>query len=163
VQVPGNIRRAEHFVHFLRRLLEHMRRRMEVQAVHQESPRNFLDRLQAEVGIDGESPPMRTQYHACFRVHDLHWCFASDACQPSRLFVILEAMQLWASSQDPELVSRKVASVSMPCITPWASSHVKHCSGTQTWLSCWGENDGVHSAQNAASAPHSHGLFCCRP
>lgn len=58
-QVPGNIRRAEHFVHFLRRLLEHMRRRMEVQAVHQESPRNFLDRLQAEVGIDGQpsQPP----------------------------------------------------------------------------------------------------------
>ena len=26
---------------------------MEVQAVHQESPRTFLDRLQAEVGIDG--------------------------------------------------------------------------------------------------------------
>lgn len=31
-----------------------MRKRMDVQAVEQESPRNFLDRLAAEVAIDGE-------------------------------------------------------------------------------------------------------------
>jgi hypothetical protein len=69
LQVPGNIRRAEHFVHFLRRFLDHMKRRMEVQAVQQESPRNFLDRLQAEVGIDGQisyhppPPPPFSQPH----------------------------------------------------------------------------------------------------
>ena len=62
LQVPGNIRRAEHFVHFLRRLLEHMRRRMEVQVVHQESPRTFLDRLQAEVGIDGSLPSLSSPF-----------------------------------------------------------------------------------------------------
>lgn len=53
MQVPGNIRRAEHFVHFLTRFVEFMRRRMDVQAVEQENPRNFLDRLANEVAIDG--------------------------------------------------------------------------------------------------------------
>lgn len=54
MQVPGNIRRAEHFVHFLLRFLEFVRRRMNVQAVTQESPRNFLDQLQEAVAIDGQ-------------------------------------------------------------------------------------------------------------
>ena len=62
LQVPGNIRRAEHFVHFLTRFLEFMRRRMDVQAVEQESPRNFLDRLAAEVAIDG-NPLEATSTH----------------------------------------------------------------------------------------------------
>ena len=41
-------------MHFLTRFVEFMRRRMDVHAVEQESPRNFLDRLAAEVAIDGE-------------------------------------------------------------------------------------------------------------
>ena len=32
-----------------------MRRRMDVHAVEQESPKNFLDRLAAEVAIDGDT------------------------------------------------------------------------------------------------------------
>lgn len=63
MQVPGNIRRAEHFVHFLRRFLEFLRKRMNVQAVEQESPKVFLERLAEEVAIDGES------HHSLF-LHD---------------------------------------------------------------------------------------------
>ena len=53
VQVPGNIRRAEHFVQFLRRLLEYLRRRMGTQAVEQETPATFLGKLQEAMSIDG--------------------------------------------------------------------------------------------------------------
>ena len=52
-QVPGNIRRAEHFVQFLRRLLEYLRRRMGTQAVEQETPATFLAKLQEAMSIDG--------------------------------------------------------------------------------------------------------------
>ena len=52
-QVPGNIRRAEHFVQFLRRFLEYMRRRMGTQAVEQETPAAFLASLQEAMSIDG--------------------------------------------------------------------------------------------------------------
>ena len=62
-QVPGNIRRAEHFVQFLRRFLDYLRQRMGAQAVEQESPTAFLANLQEAVSIDGEccrhlKPPM---------------------------------------------------------------------------------------------------------
>lgn len=52
-QVPGNIRRAEHFVQFLRRFLEYLRQRMGAQAVEQETPSAFLASLQEAVAIDG--------------------------------------------------------------------------------------------------------------
>lgn len=52
-QVPGNIRRAEHFVQFLRRFLEYLRRRMGAQAVEQETPVAFLAKLQEAMSIDG--------------------------------------------------------------------------------------------------------------
>lgn len=41
-------------MHFLTRFVEFMRRRMDVHAVEQESPKNFLDRLANDVAIDGE-------------------------------------------------------------------------------------------------------------
>ena len=53
LQVPGNIRRAEHFVQFLRRLLEYLRRRMATQAVEQETPATFLAKLNEAMSIDG--------------------------------------------------------------------------------------------------------------
>ena len=52
-QVPGNIRRAEHFVQFLKRFLHYMRRRMGTQAVEQETPVAFLAKLQEAMAIDG--------------------------------------------------------------------------------------------------------------
>ncbi len=52
-QVPGNIRRAEHFCVFLRRLVEYLKQRMSVQAVVQESPTTFLAELTQRLDIDG--------------------------------------------------------------------------------------------------------------
>jgi Helical and beta-bridge domain len=53
VQVPGNIRRAEHFVAFLRRFVAYLKQRMEVQQVESETPASFLGQLQGRVAIDG--------------------------------------------------------------------------------------------------------------
>ena len=46
--VPGNLRRADSFVTFLRRLVEHLKKRMAVGSVLQESPTAFLLRLSQE-------------------------------------------------------------------------------------------------------------------
>lgn len=43
--VPGNIRRAEHFVAFLRRFVEYLKTRMRVLHVVAESPISFLQNL----------------------------------------------------------------------------------------------------------------------
>ena len=40
--VPGNIRKGEHFVAFMRRFVEYMKTRLRVQHVVQESPAGFL-------------------------------------------------------------------------------------------------------------------------
>ena len=53
VQVPGNIRRAEHFCAFLKRLVEHLKGRISVQAVEQESCTTFLATLQETMAVDG--------------------------------------------------------------------------------------------------------------
>eukprot|EP00124_Ichthyophonus_hoferi_P004383 Ihof_evm1s474 gene=Ihof_evmTU1s474 len=50
--VPGNIRRAEHFISFLRRFVEHLKNRMRVTKVEQESPLLFLQQISKEVHID---------------------------------------------------------------------------------------------------------------
>ena len=52
-QVPGNIRRAEHFCVFLKRFIEYLRQRMSVQAVEQEKPTTFMTSLQTRMDIDG--------------------------------------------------------------------------------------------------------------
>lgn len=44
--VPGNIRRAEHFVSFLKRLIEYLKTRMKVLHVISETPNSFLQHLQ---------------------------------------------------------------------------------------------------------------------
>lgn len=55
--VPGNIRMAEHFVAFVRRLLEYVKMRLRVQHVVQESPAAFLRDILQKVCI--ERKPLR--------------------------------------------------------------------------------------------------------
>ncbi|KAJ3300749.1 DNA-dependent ATPase of the nucleotide excision repair factor 4 complex [Borealophlyctis nickersoniae] len=50
--VPGNIRRAEHFVAFLRRLVEYLKTRMRVLHVVAESPTSFLQHIKELTYID---------------------------------------------------------------------------------------------------------------
>lgn len=44
--VPGNIRRAEHFVAFLKRLVQYIKNRMNTEQVESESPVSFVTSLQ---------------------------------------------------------------------------------------------------------------------
>ncbi|MBN3290284.1 ERCC2 helicase, partial [Polypterus senegalus] len=50
--VPGSIRTAEHFVGFLKRLLEYLKSRLRIQHVVQESPPQFLKDIYEKVCID---------------------------------------------------------------------------------------------------------------
>ena len=53
--VPGNIRRAEHFMAFLRRFVDHLKERLGCQAFQSENPTSFLDRLRNTTQIDAKS------------------------------------------------------------------------------------------------------------
>jgi len=55
--VPGSIRKGEHFVTFLRRLIEYVKVRLRVQHVVQESPAGFLQDIASKVCI--ERKPLR--------------------------------------------------------------------------------------------------------
>jgi len=50
--VPGNIRNAEHFVFFLKKLVEYIKMRLRVQHVVQESPAGFLKDIYGKICID---------------------------------------------------------------------------------------------------------------
>ena len=50
--VPGNIRRAEHFVHVLRRLLQYLGVRLDTENVEKESPVSFVSSLNSQAGIE---------------------------------------------------------------------------------------------------------------
>lgn len=50
--IPGNIRRADHFVSFLKRLIEYLKTRMKVLHVISETPRSFLQHLKQLTFID---------------------------------------------------------------------------------------------------------------
>lgn len=50
--VPGNIRRAEHFVSFLKRFIEYLKTRMKVLHVISETPKSFLQHLKQLTFID---------------------------------------------------------------------------------------------------------------
>jgi len=50
--VPGNIRKGEHFVAFMKRLVEYLKTRLRVQYVMQESPAGFLADCAKKVCID---------------------------------------------------------------------------------------------------------------
>ena len=53
--VPGNIRRAEHFVAFLRRLVAYLSSRLNSAVVEQQSPAAFLAHLQGALGVDAKT------------------------------------------------------------------------------------------------------------
>eukprot|EP00232_Nephroselmis_pyriformis_P011466 CAMPEP_0182884768 /NCGR_PEP_ID=MMETSP0034_2-20130328/19199_1 /TAXON_ID=156128 /ORGANISM="Nephroselmis pyriformis, Strain CCMP717" /LENGTH=743 /DNA_ID=CAMNT_0025017989 /DNA_START=145 /DNA_END=2373 /DNA_ORIENTATION=+ len=53
--VPGNIRRAEHFLGFLRRFIEYLKIRLQVTQVESESPTTFLTALANKMKIDGKT------------------------------------------------------------------------------------------------------------
>lgn len=50
--VPGSIRNAEHFVAFIKRVVEYIKTRLRVQHVVQESPAGFLRDIHTKVCID---------------------------------------------------------------------------------------------------------------
>lgn len=58
--VPGNIRRAEHFVSFMRKIVEHFKARVRVQSVESETPLAFIHRLQQSTAL--ERKPLKFAY-----------------------------------------------------------------------------------------------------
>ncbi|KAF5947227.1 hypothetical protein HYC85_013184 [Camellia sinensis] len=50
--VPGNIRRAEHFLSVLRRLVQYLKGRLQTENVEKEGPVTFVASINAQVGID---------------------------------------------------------------------------------------------------------------
>ena len=60
VQVPGNIRRAEHFVAFLRRFVLYLKEKLGVNEVTTENPTTFLAQLQERLAIEGT---LETTFH----------------------------------------------------------------------------------------------------
>ncbi|KAK9281348.1 hypothetical protein L1049_004248 [Liquidambar formosana] len=50
--VPGNIRRAEHFVAVLRRLVQYLKGRLETENVEKEGPVGFVASINSQAGID---------------------------------------------------------------------------------------------------------------
>ncbi|KAL6968337.1 DNA helicase [Sarracenia purpurea var. burkii] len=50
--VPGNIRRAEHFLAVLRRLVQYLKGRLQTENVEKEGPVTFVASINAQVGID---------------------------------------------------------------------------------------------------------------
>lgn len=58
--IPGNIRRAEHFIAFMRRLIEYLRTRIRVRTVESETPQAFLHQLNQAVVMD--TKPMKFCY-----------------------------------------------------------------------------------------------------
>jgi len=53
--VPGNIRRAEHYVAFMQRFLGFLNRKMDIRTVTIENPTTFLNALQGDVAIDSKT------------------------------------------------------------------------------------------------------------
>ncbi|TMW61591.1 hypothetical protein Poli38472_012782 [Pythium oligandrum] len=58
--IPGNIRRAEHFIAFMRRLIEYLRTRIRVRNVESETPQAFLHHLNQAIAM--ETKPMKFCY-----------------------------------------------------------------------------------------------------
>lgn len=50
--VPGNIRRAEHFLSVLRRLVQYLKGRLQTENVEKEGPVAFVASVSAQAGID---------------------------------------------------------------------------------------------------------------
>jgi DNA excision repair protein ERCC-2 len=58
--IPGNIRKAEHFIIFMKRFLEYIKTRLKIAHKVQESPQSFLSDIQNKVCIDRK--PLRFCY-----------------------------------------------------------------------------------------------------
>eukprot|EP00904_Undaria_pinnatifida_P005279 jgi/Undpi1/1881/HiC_scaffold_12.g05268.m1 len=58
--VPGNIRRAEHFVSFMRKIVEHFKTRVRVQSVESETPLAFVHRMHQVTAL--ERKPLKFAY-----------------------------------------------------------------------------------------------------
>ncbi|CAK4558821.1 unnamed protein product [Aphanomyces euteiches] len=58
--IPGNIRRAEHFLAFMRRVIEYLRTRIKVRQVESETPAAFLHAMQVAISVDVK--PMKFCY-----------------------------------------------------------------------------------------------------
>eukprot|EP00903_Cladosiphon_okamuranus_P005999 g5919.t1 len=58
--VPGNIRRAEHFVSFMRKIVEHFKTRVRAQSVESETPLAFVHRMQQITAL--ERKPLKFAY-----------------------------------------------------------------------------------------------------
>lgn len=67
LQVPGNIRRAEHFVAFLRRFVLYLKEKLGVNQVETENPTTFLAHLQERLNIDGH--PLLISACSCFAAY----------------------------------------------------------------------------------------------
>ena len=50
--VPGNIRRAEHFLSVLRRLVQYLKSRLQTENFEKESPVSFVASVNAQAGLD---------------------------------------------------------------------------------------------------------------
>nr|QDO16362.1 general transcription and DNA repair factor IIH helicase subunit XPD [Lingulodinium polyedra] len=53
--IPGNIRRAEHFISLLRRLVNFLKRYLHVDRAQSEGPLSVVHKLEEDVGVDGKS------------------------------------------------------------------------------------------------------------
>jgi len=53
--IPGHMRRAEHFLAFMKRFVLYLRRRLSVQQVESDTPVSFLEALSQAVSIDGKT------------------------------------------------------------------------------------------------------------
>lgn len=73
--VPGNIRRAEHFVGFLKRFVEYLRTRMEIREVEVQGPTSFLSHMQSIVAIEGKTLRYKTKKPQDYPL--AHWNCAS--------------------------------------------------------------------------------------
>lgn len=74
LQVPGNIRRAEHFVAFLRRFVLYLKEKLGVNQVETENPTTFLAQLQERLNIDGQPVLLLL----CCLLYWTHFGVASD-------------------------------------------------------------------------------------
>eukprot|EP01147_Barroeca_monosierra_P006465 gene6465-9341_t len=53
--VPGNIRKAEHFVSFLKRLIEYLKKRLNIEHVVNEAPTVFIENISSDAEIDAKA------------------------------------------------------------------------------------------------------------
>ena len=82
-QVPGNIRRAEHFVAFLRRFVAYLKEKLGVNQVETENPTTFLAQLQERLNIDGmryHAPTSCDPFKCCKPVSQLQHVFCTIFC-----------------------------------------------------------------------------------